>query len=316
MIEAWLSAPLEGEEEDVAEREDLRGRKDGEGATTDVFERDSTNKSTGPGALNSGQQDVPYFVVVVLGIAENTATEFPCLAVEASTGRQRGRFHRWVTPQSKAQEALPVAGIRNARSTAIPLPQLLVDLQMWMEDLGLRPTYEGRGTGEEGKPNFRWVVCGDQRMKEHIFAGLCHLRESIPTHFYEWSDLIRVFSREANRPGFSSWARGQLSVSQSSVMGQPATLTCPPLTLLESKQDVARLAQFLGLQAPLSSTQGPGTLACESVSWLARCLRLFLSAGIPIVVTAGIRKVSRKDGHLYRIKYWKDKKLQPGERKK
>lgn len=141
-------------------------------------------------------------------------TEFVCLAMDTSTGRQLGRFARFVrvlptapppavaeaapllTPQEMAQPNLPpqqlpqpphqlpqpprqllpgggvpppegevsadgaamhppVPGVENPLSSAVPLPDLLQELQQWMASLGLNPgARDAVGFSELG--NFRW----------------------------------------------------------------------------------------------------------------------------------------------------------------
>lgn len=133
-------------------------------------------------------------------------TEFVCLAMETSTGRQLGRFARYVrllstaapplvaapllAPQHTMQSCLPpqqlpqpprqllpgaflpeggvsaadgVAaypqGVENSLSSAVPLPDLLQELQQWMASLGLNPgTRDAAGFSELGNFRCGWLV--------------------------------------------------------------------------------------------------------------------------------------------------------------
>lgn len=137
-------------------------------------------------------------------------TEFVCLAMETSTGRQLGRFARFVrllptaaapptavlaapclTPEQMVQRSVPpqqlpqpsqlpqpheqqlpagavldaangdatqppVQGVENPLTSAVPLPDLLQELQQWMASLGLNPgPRDAAGFSELG--NFRCV---------------------------------------------------------------------------------------------------------------------------------------------------------------
>lgn len=90
-------------------------------------------------------------------------TEFVCLAVEASTGRQLGRFHRFtlVTPTTSIEGEPPgevaSSGTVNPHTSALPFPAVLDELHRWMASLGLNPGNRNEaGFAEEG--NFRWAA--------------------------------------------------------------------------------------------------------------------------------------------------------------
>lgn len=95
--------------------------------------------------------------------------EVVCLAIETSTGRQIGRFFRYARvdpPTQKQQQQQPfqapfsgggTEGSLNVKSTALPLPELLQELQQWMVSLGLGPgPRDESGFAERG--NFRYAV--------------------------------------------------------------------------------------------------------------------------------------------------------------
>lgn len=82
------------------------------------------------------------------------------MAVEASTGRQLGRFHRFVlvTPamatEGGATGDIATPGSVNPHTSALPFPAVLEELQRWMTSLGLNPgTRNEAGFAENG--NFR-----------------------------------------------------------------------------------------------------------------------------------------------------------------
>ncbi|CAM9931055.1 unnamed protein product, partial [Laminaria digitata] len=94
-----------------------------------------------------------------------------------------------------AGTAAATKGSLNVLSTALPLPELLQELQQWMISLGLGPgPRDEAGFAERG--NFRWVTTGT--------AGLITLSEliggkhPIPDHLRSWTDTARVCAHEAD----------------------------------------------------------------------------------------------------------------------
>lgn len=110
-------------------------------------------------------------------------TDFVCLAMDTVTGRQLGRFLRFVRvdpppPQSPTPEVFldgiadaaangagggggggpgDYEGEVNPMSTALPLPLVLDELQKWMASIGLHPGQRDEsGFSEHG--NFRRVL--------------------------------------------------------------------------------------------------------------------------------------------------------------
>ena len=159
----------------------------------------------------------PYSISADLP-SKNHVTELVCLAIETSTGRQLGRFLRFVRVDPPAQKQQPrqqqpqqqqqqhqqqpqyqqpqyqhqqqqqappfqaslgggggggngyvasvagadsgaaTRGSLNPLSTALPMPELLQELQQWMISLGLGPGLQDEaGFAERG--NFRYAVC-------------------------------------------------------------------------------------------------------------------------------------------------------------
>ncbi|CAN0176414.1 unnamed protein product, partial [Ectocarpus sp. 8 AP-2014] len=202
-------------------------------------------------------------VLVIADIAnKNKITEFVCLAMETATGRQLGRFARFVRvvptpkppaapvaalpaqvvlasampphqlqlqPQQQQQQLLlqlqpqqlmqqpqqtplfgdgvpggiavgdgvVTEGVSNPLSSALPLPDVLQELQQWMASIGLNPgPRDAAGFSERG--NFRWVVTHGSGF-HHLPELIGQHKLQLPEHLRSWTDAARMCGWEAER---------------------------------------------------------------------------------------------------------------------
>lgn len=107
--------------------------------------------------------------------------------MEAATGRQLSRFYRFVRadPPSTAPETLPEValdgeangtnggrGSVNLLSTALPLPDVIQELQQWITSLGLNPgPQDNAGFSERG--NFRCGCCVEGVINLQVCCVCC-----------------------------------------------------------------------------------------------------------------------------------------------
>ncbi|CAN0064909.1 unnamed protein product, partial [Ectocarpus sp. 13 AM-2016] len=214
------------------------------------------------GGLPGIAAGVPPVLVIADVANKNKITEFVCLAMEAATGRQLGRFARFVRavptqkspaapvaalpapvvvasampphqlqlqPQQQQQQLLlqlqpqqlmyqpqqtplfgdgvpggiavgdgvVTEGVSNPLSSALPLPDVLQELQQWMASIGLNPgPRDAAGFSERG--NFRWVVTHGSGF-HHLPELIGQHKLQLPDHLRSWTDAARMCGWEAER---------------------------------------------------------------------------------------------------------------------
>ncbi|CAM9518438.1 unnamed protein product [Scytosiphon promiscuus] len=282
--------------------------------------------------------EVPPVLVIADVGNKHKVTEFVCLALETSTGRQLGRFARFVrvpptAPQPAAaqlvvmpsqvmtaQQALPphqlqpfqqqqqqqqplpqplpqqqpfqlqpfqqaapqplpfpgavvhggatgagnayapviIEGVSNPLSSALPLPDLLQDLQQWMASLGLNPgPRDAAGFSERG--NFRWVLtCGSGFPELPDLIGQHKLQ--LPDHLRSWTDAAKVCGIKAPK---------KHALPRSGLPGMLKFLGCP-----------------LSPADPRRAQRGINT-----VESLAQCVLSMVRLGMPLPVTSRVTQV-------------------------
>ncbi|CAM9999604.1 unnamed protein product [Ectocarpus sp. 12 AP-2014] len=88
-------------------------------------------------------------------------------------------------------------GVSNPLSSALPLPDVLQELQQWMASIGLNPgPRDAAGFSERG--NFRWVVTHGSGF-HHLPELIGQHKLQLPDHLRSWTDAARMCGWEAER---------------------------------------------------------------------------------------------------------------------
>ncbi|CAM9606188.1 unnamed protein product, partial [Choristocarpus tenellus] len=284
-VRAWLDAPLGGGDE-----EGMNGSDDPQQSNLrqeESLHRDDQTKSK---AVPVGGQ-IAFILVVDLHGTEDLV-EFPCLALDVTSGRQVGRFHRWIKP-SRLYKPVP-EGI-NASSTAIPFSEVLSSLHQWMAELGVSTGETDKVHGVTRESNFRWVIYRDEDLMQRLPRQICLLEGlPLPTHFHQWTNALSVCSREEERRARES--RVPLENEQSNTK-----ITSKRIKKIKGHKRIQALLGMVGLEVdPNTPNAGMGTAI---VSCMARCVRYLLKQGglerLPVTgyVSSRWQKMHVPSGH-------------------
>lgn len=110
--------------------------------------------------------------------------EFPVIALDSATGRELGRFQRYVRP-ARLFDGLPI----NPDSPGIPFQEVLRDFDAWLRDA------VGAGLDELGGAEGRAAVltCGDWDFK-HIHSQCRVSGVAAPALFARWVNVKRAWN--------------------------------------------------------------------------------------------------------------------------
>ncbi|CAM9313684.1 unnamed protein product [Pylaiella littoralis] len=185
----------------------------------------------------------------------------------------------------------PVQGVSNPLSSALPLPDVLQELQQWMASLGLNPgPRDAAGFTERG--NFRWVVThGSGFPKIPDLIGEHKLQ--IPDHLRSWTDAARMCGWEGDRLNAQAAASAAAATGQTYVVAGGAGSQNVGNTAGKPKHVKHALPQaglngmlkFLGCPAepvvPNRTKRG-----INNVQSLAQCVVCMVRLGVPMPVTS------------------------------
>jgi inhibitor of KinA sporulation pathway (predicted exonuclease) len=133
---------------------------------------------------------------------EDEIIELPVALVNLKTRKEEARFHRFIRPSSWdtfLNSEAPGSKRINARTSAVPFPQALTELEHWLQQFNMsmhtwpaKPRQLSNSTNPGDAPGYRsflWATCGDWDLKT-IFPKQC--RKSgvgVPSSMRQWCNI-------------------------------------------------------------------------------------------------------------------------------